>query len=98
VWAVPHCWRERHRKKRLLRFVNHADRMRIKGVGGEHAELLEAAGGSSAPGLARRSPEHLHATLEGTNEESSLVRNLASASQVSGWVDRAKSIEKRVAH
>jgi predicted flap endonuclease-1-like 5' DNA nuclease len=84
--------------KRILRFVNHADLMRVKGIGGEYAELLEAAGVDTVPELARRNPDNLHAKLEATNEEKNLVRNLASATQVSGWVDQAKSMEKRVTH
>ncbi|MFQ5571072.1 MAG: DUF4332 domain-containing protein, partial [Rhodothermales bacterium] len=40
--------------KRILRFVNHADLMRIKGIGGEYSELLEAAGVDTVLELARR--------------------------------------------
>lgn len=84
--------------KRILRFVNHADLMRIKGVGGEYAEILEAAGVDSIPDLARRNPENLHQKLQEVNEEKSLVRSLASKKQVKGWVDQAKDMDKAVTH
>lgn len=84
--------------KRILRFTNHADLMRIKGIGGEYAELLEAAGVDSAPDLARRNPENLHKKLSEVNEEKKLVRSLASTKQVSGWIDQAKDMEKTVTH
>ena len=84
--------------KRILRFTNHADLMRIKGIGGEYAELLEAAGVDSAPDLARRNPENLHPKLSEVNEEKKLVRSLASAKQVGGWIDQAKEMEKTVTH
>jgi hypothetical protein len=39
---------------RILTIVNHAELMRIKGIGGEYSELLEAAGVDSVPVLAGR--------------------------------------------
>ena len=42
--------------KQVLRFANMVDLYRIKGVGSEYAELLEAAGVDTVPALARRSP------------------------------------------
>ena len=39
---------------RRLRGVNHADLMRIKGIGGEYAELLEASGVDTVKELAQR--------------------------------------------
>ena len=40
--------------KLLLEWVNHADLCRIKGVGSEYADLLEAAGVDTVPELAQR--------------------------------------------
>ena len=39
---------------RVLRWVNHADLIRVVGVGPQYAELLEAAGVDSVPELAQR--------------------------------------------
>jgi predicted flap endonuclease-1-like 5' DNA nuclease len=85
-------------EKRLLTFVNHADLMRVKGIGGEYAELLEAAGVDSVPDLARRNADNLHAKLAEVNEEKELVRSLATAEQVAGWVAQAKDLDKVVTH
>lgn len=83
---------------RMLRFVNHADLMRVKGIGGETSELLEAAGVDSVPELARRSPENLHAAMQKANEEKKLVRRVSSLSQVQDFVQQAKGLEKAVTH
>ena len=40
----------------ILEWVNHADLMRIKGVGPEYSDLLEAAGVDSPAELAQRNP------------------------------------------
>ena len=82
--------------KRILRFVNHADLMRIKGVGGEYSELMEAAGVDTVSELARRKPENLHKKMEEVNAKKKLVRSLPSAGQVAGWVDQAKSLDRVV--
>ena len=83
---------------RILKFVNHADLMRIKGVGGEYAELLEAAGVDSIPELAQRKPENLHAKMVEVNATKKLVRQVAASSQVAGWVAQAKTLGRVVTH
>lgn len=83
---------------RILKFVNHADLMRIKGIGGEYAELLEAAGVDSVPELANRKPSNLHARLVEVNETKKLVRQVAAESQVESWVEQAKALDRIVTH
>ena len=58
--------------------------MRIVGVGPSYARLLEAAGVDSVPELAQRNPAHLHAALDATDAEKSIVRqsSLSSAAIV----------------
>jgi len=82
----------------VARFVKHADLMRVKGIGGEYAELLEAAGVDSVPELAQRNPDNLHKKISEINEEKSLVRLVASAKQVAGWVDQANDLPKVITH
>lgn len=82
--------------KRILRFVNHADLMRIKGIGGEYSELLEAAGVDTVLELARRNADNLHKKMEEVNAAKKLVRSLATAAQVQGWVDQAKELPRAV--
>lgn len=84
--------------KLVLRWVNHADLYRIKGVGAEFAELLEAAGVDSVPELAQRSPANLRAKMEEVNEAKKLTRRLPSESQVTTWVAEAKTLPRVVTH
>ncbi len=73
---------------RVLKFVNHADLMRIKGIGGEYAELLEAAGVDTVVELSRRNAVNLHAKMKEVNTEKKLVRQVAAQSQVEDWIRR----------
>ena len=82
----------------VLKFVNHADMMRIKGVGGEYAELLECSGVDTVPELAQRNAANLAAKMAEVNEEKKLVRSLPSESQVEGWVAQAKDLPRVVSH
>ncbi|NNE33926.1 MAG: DUF4332 domain-containing protein [Rhodothermales bacterium] len=85
-------------EKKLLRFANHADLMRIKGVGGEYSELLEAAGVDSCSELKMRRADNLAAKMEEVNASKKLVRQVPSEKMVQGWVDQAKSLPKVVTH
>ncbi len=82
----------------VLRFVNHADLCRIKGVGGEYSELLEAAGVDTVPELAQRNAANLTAAMAKCNEEKKLVRSLPSEKSVTNWVAQAKELPKIVTH
>ena len=84
--------------KQVLRWVNHADLYRIKGVGAEFAELLEAAGVDSVPELAQRSPANLQKRMEEANEQKKLTRRVPSESQVTAWVAEAKTLPRVVTH
>lgn len=82
--------------KKLLEWVNRADLMRIKGVGGQLSDLLEAAGVDSVPELAQRNAENLHAKMSEINEAKNLVNRLPSVNEVEDWVAEAKSLPKIV--
>jgi predicted flap endonuclease-1-like 5' DNA nuclease len=83
-------------KDLILEWVNHADLMRIRGVGGEYADLLEAAGVDTVPELARRSAAKLAQTLTATNTEKRLVRVNPGLPRVTNWIKQAKSLERVV--
>lgn len=82
----------------ILRWVNHADLSRIKGIGGQYAELLEAAGVDTVVELAQRNAENLHKHLAAVNEEKRLVRKLPNQTQVSTWVKQAKKLPRAVTY
>jgi predicted flap endonuclease-1-like 5' DNA nuclease len=82
----------------LLEWVNRADLMRIKGVGSEYGDLLEAAGVDSPAELAQRNAENLAAKFVEINDAKKLVRSVPSATVVQGWIDHAKTLDKAVTH
>ncbi len=81
-------------EKLILKWANHADLMRIKGVGGEYAELLEASGVDTIPELAQRNPENLYKKMVEVNEEKKLVRKLPTEKQIQKWVKEADSLPR----
>lgn len=85
-------------EKNILRWVNHADLFRIKGIGSQFSELLEAAGIDTVPELAQRNAENLQAALAKTNEEKKLAKTTPSVSQVTTWIAEAKTLPKVVQH
>ncbi len=84
--------------KRILKFVNHADLMRVKGIGGEYSELLEAAGVDTAVELSKRKASNLHAKMGEVNKSKKLVRQLPSLSQVENWVSQAGRLGRVITH
>jgi predicted flap endonuclease-1-like 5' DNA nuclease len=79
---------------RLLQWVNHADLFRVRGVGSEYSDLLEAAGVDTVPELKQRNAKALYETLLKTNEEKKLVRRLPTREQVAEWVKQAKTLRR----
>ncbi|MER2605256.1 MAG: DUF4332 domain-containing protein [Siculibacillus sp.] len=75
---------------KILKWANKADLMRIKGVGEEYSDLLEAAGVDTVKELKHRKPENLHAKMEEVNAEKKLVRQTPSLKSVGDWVEQAK--------
>ena len=81
-------------EKLILKWANHADLARIKGIGGEYAELLEAAGVDTVPELAMRKAENLFKKMQETNDAKSLVRKLPTEAQVEDWVKQAAALPR----
>ena len=78
----------------ILKWVNHIDLYRIKGIGSEYADLLEASGVDTVPELAQRNPVNLYQALVETNQEKHLVRQLPVLDQVMDWVEQAKQLPR----
>ena len=85
-------------EKSILLWVNRADLMRVKGVGSEYSDLLEAAGVDTIKELRRRNPGNLLAAMTALNARKRLVRRLPTGAMVSGWVDAAKGTEPLVTY
>ena len=82
----------------ILRWVNHVDLFRIKGVGEEYADLLEAAGVDTVVELAQRVPAHLHEKLIATNQAHKRVRKLPAQAQVKKWISQARRLPRVVTY
>ena len=83
----------------ILKWVNHADLMRIDGVGSEYADLLEAAGVDSCAELARRNAANLAITFQELDAaRPNTVRRVPSEETVRGWIAQADHLAKVVTH
>ena len=88
----------------LLGWANRADLMRIKGVGSEYSDLLEAAGVDTVKELRRRNAGNLTAAMVECNDahvkktKKSLVRRTPSLSEVARWIEHAKALDPVITH
>ncbi len=80
--------------KRLLKWANMADLYRIKGVGSEFSELLEAAGVDTVPELAQRNAANLTAAMAAANEQKKLTRRVPTETEVGKWIAEAKQLPR----
>jgi predicted flap endonuclease-1-like 5' DNA nuclease len=78
----------------LLKFANMADLYRVKGIGSEFSELLEAAGVDTVPELARRNAANLTEAMAKLNTDKKLTRRVPTESEVSGWIEHAKTLPR----
>jgi predicted flap endonuclease-1-like 5' DNA nuclease len=80
----------------LIEWINHADLMRLKGVGSEYADLLEDAGVDTVVELAGRNAKNLAAAMADFNTEKERVREVPSESVVAGWIAEAKTMGRTI--
>jgi predicted flap endonuclease-1-like 5' DNA nuclease len=83
---------------RVLKWVNMADLFRIKGIAGQYAELLEAAGVDTVKELRSRNAENLAAKMSEVNAAKKLVRKVPSVKVVASWIDQARFLPPKVTH
>lgn len=85
-------------EKQILKWVNMADLMRIKGVAEEYSELLEAAGVDTVKELKTRKADKLTEKMAEVNESRKLVRRNPTLSEVQRWIEHAKTLDALVTH
>ena len=78
--------------KIILEWVNRADLMRVKGVGEEYSDLLEAAGVDTVKELRNRRAVNLLKRMVEANKKQKLVRRLPTEAMVERWVEQAKEL------
>ena len=85
-------------EKLILKWVNHADLMRLDGVGPQTAELLEAAGVDSVAELAQRNAANLAQKLDEVNAQKNLVNRVPNEPAIAAWIAEAQSLPRKVSH
>ncbi|MEM9291553.1 MAG: DUF4332 domain-containing protein [Acidobacteriota bacterium] len=85
-------------EKLLLKWANLADLMRIKGIGKQFSELLEAGGVDTIKELRHRNAENLTAKLREANAEKKLTRAVPGLAQVEAWIASAKELDPTITH
>jgi predicted flap endonuclease-1-like 5' DNA nuclease len=85
-------------EKRILSWANAADRMRIKGVGGEYSSLLQAAGVDTVKELKFRNPAKLARRMAEANARRKLARVLPGDRAVVRWIEQAKRIGLKITY
>ena len=85
-------------EKTILNWVNRADLMRVKGVGEEYSDLLEAAGVDTVRELGTRRPENLYKKMLDINNQKKLVRRVPPLKLVERWVVNAKDLVPLITH
>jgi predicted flap endonuclease-1-like 5' DNA nuclease len=83
-------------EKQLLCWANTADRMRIKGISKEYAELLQAAGVNTVKELRYRSPANLAKAMADANKRHKLVLLLPSEKVVCRWIEQAQKLDLKI--
>ncbi|MCQ2140250.1 MAG: DUF4332 domain-containing protein [Bacteroidales bacterium] len=78
--------------KLILTWANHADLFRVKGVGPQFAELLEAAGVDTVKELGHRRADNLAAKMLEVNEAKHLVRRVPVEKEIQKMIDQAKEM------
>lgn len=80
-------------EKLILKWANHSDLMRINGVAGQFAELLEASGVDTVKELQHRVPANLKAKMDEVNAVKNLVNRVPNLPEVEKMVEQAKALE-----
>lgn len=82
----------------VLKWANQADLHRIKGIGKEYGELLEAAGVDTVVELSKRRADHLYFKILEVNARKRIVRRTPPQTAVRRWVESARSMPRVIYH
>ena len=85
-------------EKKLLRWANISDKLRIKGMGREYAALLCAVGVETVRELRYRNPARLAKAMAEANKKRKLVRFLPSEKLVMRWVEHAQKLPQKITY
>jgi len=78
------------------KWVSMVDLLRIPGVRGQYAELLEASGIASVGEMARQESTALAAKMTRVNAEERRTQSVPDSETVSGWIEAAKGLSSKI--
>lgn len=84
--------------KLILKWANHADLFRIKGVAGQFAELLEASGVDTVKEFRHRVAANLQPKLVDVNEAKNLCNRVPSVAELEKMIAQAKEMEPAISY
>jgi len=82
----------------ILEWVNRADLFRVRGIGEEYSDLLEASGVDTVVELSKRDAKNLTAKMAEVNTKKRLVRRLPAEKEVVKWIAQAKKMPRAVSY
>ncbi len=82
----------------ILKWVNMADLYRIKGIGSQYSELLEAAGVDTVVELSKRVAENLNTKMVEVNQAQNLINALPGVKRIGQWIQQAKRLPRVVTY
>lgn len=85
-------------ESKLLKWANMADLYRIKGIGSEYSELMEAAGVDTVKELRNRNAENLYQKMSEVNAQKKLVRLLPGLKRIQSFIAEAKTLDPVITH
>jgi hypothetical protein len=85
-------------EKLLLKWANMADRMRIKGLGHDYAELLRVVGVDTVRELKHRNGARLLKAIRDANAQRQLVKAPPSQQAVDRWIEEAKRLPLKITY
>lgn len=84
--------------RRLLEWANKADKMRVKGLGKEYADLLQAVGVETVRELKYRNPGKLAQAMAAANKKRKLVRLVPTEKAVGRWIEEARKLPLKITY
>lgn len=83
--------------KLIDKWQEHADLMRIVGVGPEYAEALNEIGIDSVKEFAQRNPENTLERIKKMDQEKpNVIRKLPTLASIKDWIEQAKKLPREI--
>ena len=78
----------------ILKWANRVDLARVRGIGEQYSDLLEASGVDTVPELSKRNAANLYQKMLEVNGFRRLVRKLPTEAQVATWIKTAEGLPR----